>query len=141
MKLRNKRTGEIIDIYKGNITLHYSQGRKTIHFKRLEDLDDWEDYEEPHETYRLTSYGEVVRFSSDSLSNAQKRDCVNIGNHFSTEAEAEQTLEKLKAWKRLKDGGFRFKGWNAYGEIRFSMGYNKVYSSLEDLDLLFGGEE
>ena len=39
MRLKNKKTGEIIDIYKGEITLHYNQGRKTIHFKCLEDLE------------------------------------------------------------------------------------------------------
>ena len=47
MKLRNKKTGEIIDIYKGQILLHCNQGRKTIQFKSLEELEEWEDYEEP----------------------------------------------------------------------------------------------
>ena len=35
-----------------------------------------------------------------------------IGNCFQTEEEAEQAVEKLKAWKRLKDSGLKFKDWN-----------------------------
>ena len=35
-----------------------------------------------------------------------------IGNCFQTKEEAEQAVEKLKAWKRLKDSGLKFKGWN-----------------------------
>lgn len=35
-----------------------------------------------------------------------------IGNCFQTEEEAEKVVEKLKAWKRLKDSGLKFKDWN-----------------------------
>lgn len=35
-----------------------------------------------------------------------------IGNCFQTKEEAERAVEKLKAWKRLKDSGLKFKGWN-----------------------------
>ena len=35
-----------------------------------------------------------------------------IGNCFQTKEEAEKAVEKLKAWKRLKDSGLKFKDWN-----------------------------
>ena len=35
-----------------------------------------------------------------------------IGNCFESREEAEKAVEKLKAWKRLKDSGLKFKDWN-----------------------------
>lgn len=35
-----------------------------------------------------------------------------IGNCFQTKEEAKRAVEKLKAWKRLKDSGLKFKDWN-----------------------------
>ena len=35
-----------------------------------------------------------------------------IGDIFQTKEEAEKAVEKLKAWKRLKDSGLKFKDWN-----------------------------
>ena len=39
-------------------------------------------------------------------------DRFEIGNCFQTKEEAEKAVEKLKAWKRLKDSGLKFKDWN-----------------------------
>ena len=39
-------------------------------------------------------------------------DRFDIGNCFQTKKEAERAVEKLKAWKRLKDSGLKFKSWN-----------------------------
>lgn len=39
-------------------------------------------------------------------------DRFEIGNCFQTKEEAERAVEKLKAWKRLKDSGLKFKDWN-----------------------------
>lgn len=134
MKLRNKKTGEIIDIYKGEITLHYNQGRKTIHFKCLEDLEEWEDYEEPKEH-------SFYNFTPALLNN---RKVVLIVDEKATREEAKKVLEKLKAWKRLKDNGFEFRRWDIIdGTINFMIlpkgDYReKVY---EDLRICFGGEE
>lgn len=59
-----------------------------------------------------------------------------------------KAVEKLKAWKRLKDKGFRFKTIH-----RNPQGSYNIYANFEghippssndiniDLDLLFGGEE
>lgn len=71
--------------------------------------------------------------------------CVHI--EYSTEEEAEKAVKKLKAWKRLKDKGFRFNRWTIPEEpktphiklvIEAEM---DVPDSPYDLELLFGGEE
>lgn len=68
-----------------------------------------------------------------------------IGNYFETKEEAEKAVEKLKAWERLKDKGFRFEG---FGEVTGYTNGIAIYAKLdnsgdyaEDLDLLFGGED
>ena len=47
-------------------------------------------------------------WADDSIDNGR----FEIGNCFQTKDEAERVVEKLKAWKRLKDSGLKFKGWN-----------------------------
>ena len=148
MKLKNRKTGEIIDIYKGTVTLHYNHGRKTIHFKHLEDLDEWEDYEEPKEVWTITMFGEVQGGNPEEdiiPVNPRLIDRLKeIGNYFETKEEAEKTVEKLKAWKRLKDKDFMFWGYSWDEGIRFTanevtdMNYEEAK---KDLDLLFGGKE
>lgn len=146
MKLRNKKTGEIIDIYKGEITLHYNQGRKTIHFKHLEDLEEWEDYEEPKEYWYIECDGEV--YSIERLIGYDSNKLKEIGNYFESREEAEKAVEKLKAAKRLKDKGFRFDKWinvtaGPYMPIWFYFEEDIALEDVKsDLDLLFsGGEE
>lgn len=150
MKLRNKKTGEIIDIYKGEITLHYNQGRKTIHFKRIEDLDEWENYEEPKEYWTINCIGEVdniVRL--DESCEKYIQELKDFGNYFETKEEAEKAVEKLKAVKRLKDKGFVFCGTDCINKnnvIYFEFGESPLTQSEadeaeKDLNLLFGGEE
>jgi hypothetical protein len=68
--------------------------------------------------------------------------CKEIGNYFDTLEEAEKAVEKLKAWKRLKDAGFRFYGCDD-SEIQFRFTKSGAWQTevQPDLDLLFGGEE
>lgn len=145
MKLRNRKTGEIIDIYKGTMTLHYNQGRKTIHFKRLEELEDWEDYEETKEYWYIYADGDIYKDIKDDV--RKDNGCKEIGNYFNTREEAEKAVEKLKAWKRLRDKGLRFYGWrrNQTGTINLLVSWEGVPPLTgfieNDLDLLFGGEE
>lgn len=63
----------------------------------------------------------------------------------------EKTAEKLKAWKRLKDKGFRFNGVEVfmgglleiYGVVPAIDGADNAERSkiIDDLELLFGEEE
>ena len=70
----------------------------------------------------------------------------SIGNYFDTREDAELAVRKLKAWKRLKDKGFRFEGWdNTDHSTIHNFSLFVAIENLEiinkDLDLLFGGEE
>ena len=134
MKLRNKRTGEIVEATDFNIISDYNS---------LAELnEEWEDYEEPKEYWLITWCGEVDKETDDGME--VDKDCKVIGNYFSSREEAEQAIEKLKAWKRLKDKGFKFVDFNRINDcaslIRatFDESWSEIY---DDLDLLFGGEQ
>lgn len=144
MKLRNKKTGETIDI----ICHKAGDFRKKI--ESLAQLnEEWEDYEEPKDYYFIRSESLTVGYSP--ISNT--RSCRNrkqIGNYFETKEEAEKAVEKLKAWKRLKDKGAIFKDWfwdKQYGTCIILGTKETDYVDDEneevckDLGLLFGGEE
>ena len=142
MRLKNKKTGEIKD----TAELMYPDGIGEFFadFDSLAELnEEWEDYEEPKEYWYLENNGDIDKETYDCDSYEEKM--IEIGNYFETREEAEQAVEKLKAWKRLKDKGFRFVGidWRDRGTI----GDYEIYARAEgeecslDLDLLFGGEK
>ena len=103
--------------------------------------------EEPKEFFAISPYkkeGYEV-FPYDNFGHIYKL-AEELGIAFKTEEEAEKTVEKLKAWKRLKDKGFSFGGWeDCNGEINtiyFSIPENKWRTdTCDDLDICFGGEE
>ena len=136
MKLRNKKTGRIIELN----DIDAEEGPITS----LAELnEEWEDYEEPKDYYFIRSESLTVGYSP--ISNT--RSCRNrkeIGNYFETREEAEKVVEKLKAWKRLKDKGFEFTGWDRHpdfpGDFRITAS-DEYTCDDKDLDLLFGGEE
>lgn len=143
MKLRNKKTGEIVKVNNLNAFVHLDEETKI--YNSLADLnEEWEDYEEPKENYwYIDAEGEVYTYYSTRERTKELRE---IGNYFETEEEAKKAVEKLKAWKRLGDKGFRFKGWHGNtGEYSAVVVYadvdNLEEGTREDLDLLFGGEE
>jgi len=107
-----------------------------------------EDYEEPKEWYYIDISG-VVKQGEDNVPTHLIEGMGQIGNYFKTKEEAEKAVEKLKAWKRLKDKGFRFVNWSyRYDQpkVKDHSYYNfiaicKDGEVYKDLDLLFGGEE
>ena len=109
--------------------------------------EEWEDYEEPKDGWCIDYYDAVkVSPKYDALIKEAKL----IGNYFETKEEAEKAVEKLKAWKRLRDKGFRFEYYDysdrdLHNHIQIKAITNReVEDSMlckEDLDLLFGGEE
>lgn len=152
MKLRNKKTGKIV-----KLEIHHIGGKEYDSLTEVN--EEWEDYEEPKEYY-INSAGEIVeageRFSDKAYDTSRKE----IGNYFETEEEAKKALEKLKTWKRLKDKGFKFEGWESDREEHnsaiihcFMPSVKRKRKILEpinpedikdiqaDLNLLFGGEE
>ena len=54
----------------------------------------------------INAIGDVIRavYITDDLT----RSLIAIGNYFETPEEAEKAVEKLEAWKRLKDKGLYF---------------------------------
>jgi hypothetical protein len=141
MKLRNKKTGEIVVFGEGVVDL------TKIGCKNVAEMMEagWEDYE-PKVVYYISWDGMVL----NSADKTGWQNAKAIGNYFETEEEAEKAVEKLKAWKRLKDKGFDFAGVfteNGVNEIDFEISNGEKWNDEQieefedDLQLLFGGEE
>lgn len=79
-------------------------------FEQIKEPTRWKP-EQNQDYYYVSSDGCVYH---DSWANGSRLDNgrFEIGNCFGTEEEAERVVEKLKAWKRLKDSGLKFKDWN-----------------------------
>ena len=114
------------------------------YYKNLKDLnEEWEDYEEPKKYYYITSCGEITHrgyrlWENESVYDKKRKE---IGNCFETKEEAEKALGKLKAWKRLKDNGFKFTAYQLQ-ELNINFFLDHGYTKMgDDLDLLFGGEK
>ena len=137
MKLRNKKTGEVAVFGEGIVDLHQ------IGCKNVAEMVEagWEDYEEPKAYWYIDDAGvmQVDQILSSKI-NMRK----SIGNYFDTKEEAEKAVEKLKAWKRLRDKGFKFDGYHIpAGEIHFDIEIPKgsLDEIAKDFTFLFGGEE
>lgn len=156
MKLRNKKTGYIatadrvwVDDTNENIVIDVDG--ELHRYYTLDALkQEWEDYEEPKEYYWFIDDAGIVSIDKILCSEINMRK--SIGNYFQTEEEAEKAVEKLKAWKRLKHTGFKFKGLSFepskdFGSIFFEITkdkYKTYYDCVEfedDLNLLFGDEK
>ena len=139
MKLQNKKTGEIVDFGSPAFIIDNTKNSTSMQIKNLAELnEEWEDYEEPKEYWYIDIDGEI---NSGDMEDDTVKDMREIGNYFETEEKAEKTVEKLKAWKRLKDKGFRFNGGDD-ACISYLLDPVKWDNELEkDFDLLFGGEE
>lgn len=140
MKLKNKKTGEIKDLLW--VINHLENDKDTFTLAELN--EEWEDApEEPKEYWCIDWTGGVNHItllddSTDKYEKAKKQ----IGNYFETKEEAEKAVEKLRAWKRLRDKGFRFCGHNSTADGTHAIEY--IFDDdipVEPLDLLFGGEE
>lgn len=143
MKLRNKKTGEIatLTLSTNGEDLIIMGNDMYAHITKLSELKDYENYEEHKDHWHIGCEGDV--FIDNTERNLKSYS--SIGNDFLTKEEAEKAVEKLKAWKRLKDKGFRFERWLLGGEygntITFSDYIECNDETRADLDLLFGGEE
>lgn len=159
MRLKNKKTGEIIDTLnsydctKGiSFGADHHDGDPTIEsYDSLAELNkEWEDApEEPKEYWYIDPMVCGVYFTKikndEDLCEFNKQ----IGNYFETKEEAEKAVEKLKAWKRLKG---EIVGWSFSYDLDLNgCGFNDEdivvgiklprNASKKDLDLLFSGED
>lgn len=164
MKLRNKKTGESgyylhthRDYKSGKIKVAVLEdGKPFSEFKPHEPIydydslaelnDEWEDVpEEPKIYWSVDSDGMII--SEKDKDDIYDRGSKQIGNYFETKEEAEKAVEKLKAWKRLKDKGLSFRHWKE-AQLRPHSSCIAITGNMDcdaearkDLDLLFGGEE
>ena len=138
MKLRNKKTGEIVVFGEGIVDLN------RIGCKNVAEMMEagWEDYEEPKGYWYINEFGTPteITHTRENIYDKQRKE---FGNYFETEEEAEKAVKKLEAWKRLKDKGFRLSA--AVSDSFFCLDIymsGEAYEAIkDDLMLLFGGEE
>ena len=129
MKLRNKKTGEIRE-GEDVIIENLQKNGSTLNAINLDEIkEEWEDYEEPKGIQCIYC---VNHFD------AAKLDGVIVG--FETKEEAKKAVEKLKAWKRLKDKGFEFEGGDDACISYKTDIENWSTQDLQDFETLFGGE-
>ena len=152
MKLRNKKTGEIgildvpfpeEDVADEGLVID-KFGGVIGRFSSLAELDEeWEDYEEPKRHWIIDTMNDRVEDFDVPMTFNE-----SIGNYFKTKEEAEKAVEKLKAWKRLKDKGISFeakmKDRKWYLEPKAEpqqRTFDEAHDLFEDVMLVFGGEE
>ena len=169
MRLRTKfqdedfELGEVVDAsimygYDDKIEVCCTKKMKYRKYNSIKAFTDhWEDAPEEPKEYWFIGYDAQVECISEEDSDGIELD-KEIGNYFETKEEAEKAVERLRAWKRLKDKGFRFEGikqdytrlFNQQAPMRSGRKYlqfNKaededwMKENWKDLDLLFGGEE
>lgn len=143
MKLRNKKTGEIVEIC---AVCPEPFEARDFNCKTLAELnEEWTDYEESKEYWYIdTTEGTVVEHTQEmfELTDEERK---QIGNYFETKEEAEQAVEKLKAWKRLQDAGVTFHAkvidykWYLMPKINDkSVNFKEAHEIYKDIDLVFG---
>lgn len=144
MKLRNKKTGEIVIkhlVIKGN-----NEVAKI--YNSLAELNaEWEDApEEPKEWWYIDEEG-IVHSENIEYFQDEQENYKEIGNYFRTEEEAEKAVEKLKAIKRLKDNHFKILNVkDVTPDVPIDEYYLHIEATfdtagLDDVKLLFGDEE
>lgn len=155
MRLRNKKTWEIGYLHSdsdGKVQVARSIGYNYKYYDTLTELaEEWEDLtEDPKEYWHI--FGTNITKTQEGLDEIYDKRNKEIGNYFSSEEEARRAVEKLKAFTRLKDKGFRF---DYVGDYEFLCGNGfevpiratippEFYEDEEvkkDLIALFGGEE
>ena len=173
MKLKNKKTGETgyylhthrdyktgvlkVAVLKDGVPFSEFKPYEPIYdYDSLAELNkEWCDYEEPKDFWFIDPEILIACESTDPLL-CDKKVAIEtmklIGNYFDSREEAEKAVEKLKAWKRLKDKGFRFDLSPALGHCddkKFDISiigtmpakwwYNDKV--VDDIHYIFGGEE
>ena len=160
MKLINKLTrqhGRLASNTSKSLRVIDRKGKTLGVYKTLKDLTSvWTDFKDLKQFYFIGAFSEV---HSGNIDNEDLiAELKSIGNYFETREEAEETVEKLRAWKRLTDKGFKIESWsndvgdNYYksGQIELNLNnvrnrewdeYDQIMEIKIDLDILFGGEQ
>ena len=152
MKLKNKKTEEIVNLdntyfvvtsRNKNIVCSLQGTTKNYTYNSLSEfVTEWEVYEEPKEYWYIDYDGKILCGESDDSSTEKMM--INIGNHFESKEEAEKAVDKLKAYKKLKDNGmiiYSFKREKGGIDLDFYTLTILAPRDKDSLDLLFGGGE
>ena len=161
MKLRNKKTGNVFRVeFLSNwqtddgteIGFRVCNTNVVYSYNSLAELnEEWEDYEESKNYFYLTAKGNIHNIEDLDDEDDEQRKA--IGNYFETKEEAEKAVEKLKAWKRLKDKcciSFSGINRNIKGRpVSVNLDFNnegkttfdEAKQNIDDLMLLFGGND
>lgn len=124
--------------------LKHSGGIVAYRYDSIKDFTDhWEDApEEPKKHYEILGIGVVIERKNTGDEIFRNQNQREIGNDFETKEEAEKTVEKLKAWKRLKENGFKFTEWGVGFDnnlvIKAEYKRGQIY---DDMNLLFSGKD
>lgn len=149
--LKNKKTGEIanameVDLYTDVVYLRISKDGRydSREYSSLAELNaEWGDYEEPKENWTIDPINENCVDDGRYTTADELERYEELGLKFETKEEAEKAAERLRAWKRLKDKGFRFTGKNydsADGVHAVGCTWDKDIP-IDDYDLLFSQED
>ena len=110
MKFRNKKTGKIIEGNEFWIAAAKDGMRTLVQQFKMDELDDWEEHEEPKKDEYYWCIDAVIGGVDKNLISKDCDHCVevdkfneSIGNYFGSKQEAEEAVRKLKARKRLAD--------------------------------------
>lgn len=158
MRLRNKKTGEIrlAEAREDGLYL-YDETTEQWYKYELDLLAKWWGYYKENNYYWYIDDIGMPSICSKHHDKTAKRKA--FGNYFESGEEAKRAVEKLKAFKRLSDKGFRFDGWedlqaemgmddlmffnrdviNTDNVIGFRM--DDYHDCIKDLNICFGGEE
>lgn len=131
------------------------RGSKVWYYNSLAELnEEWCDVEEEPKDFWFIDPEILIACESTDPLLCDKKVAIEtmkqIGNYFETKEDAEKAVEKLKAWKRLKDKGFKFGGHD--DRDRGQLGDIVIYAEMptfeydddstrDDLDLLFCTED
>lgn len=147
MKLRNKKTGEIVSLSLYGIQVYSRTEEQPIYHSLAELNEEWEDYKEPKEFWFIDDEGCVEVESEEYEEHLDEMKA--IGNYFETKEEAEKAVEMLKAIKKLKEYDLYIEWANTpvYDEDE-DRWYCSVDFSVREgcngdllFNLLFGGEK
>lgn len=127
----------------------FSINGKEWKYRSLAELnEEWEDApEEAKRHWYIDTSCNLEIFENICLPEEAVEALKSIGNYFSSKEEAEKAVERLRAWKRLKDKGFRFVEWQQHGITEDRVMDGAVYFedaknvNRSDLDLLFSQED
>lgn len=164
MKLETKfqdKDFDLGEVVEAKVTTYYNENKVVVmadkarggvsrfEYNSIKDFTDhWEDAPKESKEYWTVDCGMAIKYTWFGLEHDRAAEAVGL--KFDTKEECERSIEKMKAWTRLKDKGFRFDGYDVAGrggddvicgQVYFKAGnYNKEEIE-NDLYLLFGGEE